>query len=69
MYLYTHDRFCFYSRIPVTVTKIVKYKILEGVKLITEYGYKNKTYRVYKDTYAYRFMKRNHLQFTLIEEK
>ena len=55
--------------IPVTVTKIVKYKILEGVKLIAEYGYKNKTYRVYKDTYAYRFMKRNHLQFTLIEEK
>ena len=55
--------------IPKSVTKIVTHKVLEDVKMIAEYGYKNKTYRVYKDTYAYRFMKRNHLQFTVVEEK
>ena len=55
--------------IPKSVTKIVTHKVLEDVKMIAEYGYKNKTYRVYKDTYAHRFMKRNHLQFTVIEEK
>ena len=55
--------------IPKSVTKIVTHKVLEEVKMIAEYGYKNKTYRVYKDTYAHRFMKRNHLQFTVIEEK
>ena len=55
--------------IPKSVTKIVTHKVLEDVKMIAEYGYKNKTYRVYKDTYAHRFMKRNHLQFTVVEEK
>ena len=55
--------------IPKSVTKIVTHKVLEDVKMIAELGYKNKTYRVYKDTYAHRFMKRNHLQFTVIEEK
>ena len=55
--------------IPKSVTKIVTHKVLEEVKMIAEYGYKNKTYRVYKDTYAHRFMKRNHLQFTVIAEK
>ena len=54
--------------IPKSVTKIVTHKILEEVKMIAEVGYKNKTYRVYKDTYAHRFMKRKGLQFTLIKE-
>ena len=55
--------------IPKSVTKIVTHKLLEEVKMITELGYKNKTYRVYKDTYAHRFMKRKGLQFTLRKEE
>ena len=55
--------------IPKSVKKIVTYKLLEEVRMIAECAYRNKTYRVYKNTYAHRFMKRNYLQYTFIKEK
>ena len=53
--------------IPKSVKKIRKHKILEDVQMITEYGYKNKTYIVYKNSYAHGWVKRNGLKFKLIE--
>ncbi len=54
--------------IPKSVKKIYKYKILEQVDLMTEYGYKNKTYIVYKNSYAHGWVKRNGLQYKLVKE-
>ena len=54
--------------IPKSVKKICKYKILEQVDLMTEYGYKNKTYIVYKNSYAHGWVKRNGLQYKLVKE-
>lgn len=54
--------------IPKSVTKIVTHKVLEEVKMIAGCGYKNKTYNVYKDTYAHRWAKRKGLNFVLIKE-
>ena len=54
--------------IPKSVKKINKYKILEQVDLMTEYGYKNKTYIVYKNSYAHGWVKRNGLQYKLVKE-
>ena len=53
--------------IPKSVKKIRKHKILEDVQMITEYGYKNKTYIVYKNSYAHGWVKRNGLQYKLAE--
>lgn len=53
--------------IPKSVKKICKHKILEEVQMITEYGYKNKTYIVYKNSYAHGWVKRNGLQYQLTE--
>ena len=36
--------------------------------MLSEMGYKNKTYRVYKNTYAHRYMKKNGLKFEVIGE-
>ncbi len=54
--------------IPKSVKKIYKYKILEQVDLMIEYGYKNKTYLVYKNSYAHGWAKRNGLKFQIAEE-
>lgn len=54
--------------IPKSVKKIRKHKILEDVQMITEYGYKNKTYIVYKNSYAHGWVKRNGLQYKLVKE-
>ena len=54
--------------IPKSVKKIVKHKILEQVDLMTEYGYKNKTYIVYKNSYAHGWVKRNGLKYKLVDE-
>lgn len=53
--------------IPKSVKKIRKHKILEDVQMITEHGYKNKTYIVYKNSYAHGWAKRNGLKFKVIE--
>lgn len=55
--------------IPRSVKKIVKYKVLEQVELLTELGYKNKTYIVYKNSYAHGWAKRNGLKFQIAEGK
>ena len=55
--------------IPKSVKKIYKYKILEQVDLMTEYGYKNKTYIVYKNSYAHGWVKRNGLKYRIAEVK
>jgi hypothetical protein len=55
--------------IPKSVKKIRKHKILEEVQMISEYGYKNKTYIVYKNSYAHGWVKRNGLQFKIAEVK
>lgn len=54
--------------IPKSVKKFVTHKVLEEVNMLTELGYKNKTYRVYKNTYAHRYMKKNGLKFEVIDE-
>ena len=54
--------------IPKSVKKFVVHKVLEGVSALNEYGYKSKTYRVYKNTYAHRYMKKNGLKFKVIDE-
>ena len=54
--------------IPKSVKKFVVHKVLEGVSALSEMGYKNKTYRVYKNTYAHRYMKKNGLKFEVIDE-
>ncbi len=55
--------------IPKSVKKIVKHRILEQVDLITENGYKNKTYIVHKNSYAHGWAKRNGLDFQIAEGK
>lgn len=54
--------------IPKSVKKIRKHKILEEVQMISEYGYKNKTYIVYKNSYAHGWVKRNGLKFQIVGE-
>ena len=54
--------------IPKSVKKIRKHKILEEVQMMTEYGYKNKTYIVYKNSYAHGWVKRNGLQYKFAKE-
>ena len=53
--------------IPKSVKKIRKHKILEEVQMITEYGYKNKTYIVYKNSYMHGWVKRNGLKYNIAE--
>ena len=53
--------------IPKSVKKIRKHKILEEVQMITEYGYKNKTYIVYKNSYAHGWVKKNGLKYKIAE--
>lgn len=53
--------------IPKSVKKIRKHKILEEVQMITEYGYKNKTYIVYKNSYTHGWVKRNGLKYKIAE--
>lgn len=55
--------------LPKSVKKIRKHKILEDVQMITEHGYKSKTYIVYKNSYAHGWVKRNGLQFQIAEKK
>ena len=55
--------------IPKSVKKIRKHKILEEVQMISEYGYKNKTYIVYKNSYAHGWVKRNGLKYRIAEVK
>lgn len=54
--------------IPQSVKKFVTHKVLEEVTMLSEMGYKNKTYRVYKNTYAHRYMKKNGLKFEVIDK-
>ena len=54
--------------IPKSVKKFITHKVLEEVSMLSEMGYKNKTYRVYKNTYAHRYMKKNGLKFEVIDE-
>ena len=54
--------------IPKSVKKIRKHKILEEVKMMTECGYKNKTYIVHKNSYAHGWVKRNGLKYKLVKE-
>ena len=54
--------------IPKSVKKFITHKVLEEVSMLSEMGYKNKTYRVYKNTYAHRYMKKNGLQFEVIDK-
>ncbi len=51
--------------LPKSLKKMVKYKLLEEVKMLAEYGYRSKTYRVYKNSYAHGWVKRNGLKFVL----
>lgn len=55
--------------IPKSVKKIVKYKLLENTPMIAELGYKNKTYIVYKNSYAHGWVKRNKLTYKLREKE
>lgn len=52
--------------IPKSVKKFVVHKVLEGVELMQEYGYRGKTYHVYKDSYAHRYMKKKGMKFEVI---
>lgn len=54
--------------IPKSVKKIRKHKILEEVQMMTECGYKNKTYIVHKNSYAHGWVKRNGLKYKLVKE-
>ncbi len=54
--------------IPKSVKKIKTHKILEEVQMITEIGYKNKTYIVERNSYAHGWAKRNKLQYKILEK-
>ena len=54
--------------IPKSVRKIVTHDILEEVKMITESGYRDKLYNVYKNSCAYMWARKNGLKIKLREE-
>jgi hypothetical protein len=54
--------------IPKSVKKIDKYDILENSPFMTECGYKNKVYHVYKNSRAYVWAKRNKMQYKIREK-
>ena len=54
--------------IPKSVKKLITHKVLEDVSTLSELGYKSKTYRVYANTYAHRYMKKHGLKFEVIEK-
>lgn len=55
--------------IPKSVKKIIKHKILEDVQIMTENGYRNKTYHVYRNSRAYIWVRFNKLTYKLREGK
>jgi hypothetical protein len=54
--------------IPKSVKKIVTYDVLEEIKMLTEYGYRDKVYHVYKNSRAYVWARKNGLKMKLREE-
>ena len=54
--------------IPKSVKKIVTYDVLEEIKMLTEYGYRDKVYYVYKNSRAYVWARKNGLKMKLREE-
>jgi hypothetical protein len=54
--------------IPKSVKKIVTYDVLEEIKMLTEYGYRDKIYHVYKNSRAYVWARKNGLKMKLREE-
>ena len=54
--------------IPKSVKKMVTYDVLEEIKMLTEYGYRDKVYYVYKNSRAYVWARKNGLKIKLREE-
>lgn len=54
--------------IPKSVKKIVTYDVLEEIKMLIEYGYRDKVYYVYKNSRAYVWARKNGLKIKLREE-
>ena len=51
--------------LPKSVNKIILYTILKNVEIMTEPGYRNKTYLVYENSYAHKWVKDNNLKYKL----
>ena len=54
--------------IPKSVKKIVTHDVLEEIKMLIEYGYRDKVYYVYKNSRAYVWARKNGLKIKLREE-
>ena len=51
--------------IPKSVNKIILHAILEHTEIMTELGYRNKTYLVHENSYAHQWVKENNLKYEL----
>ena len=54
--------------IPKSVKKLIINEILEEAPKIANCGYRDRLYRVYKDSYAHRYMENRQLKFEVVEE-
>ena len=51
--------------LPKSVNKIILHAILKNVEIMTEPGYRNKTYLVYENSYAHKWVKDCNLKYKL----